>query len=383
MNSQRGVILIIVLWFIVIVSVLVATLASETRLSAKTVFHNKIGLQTWSDTLTALRLAEMELFILRMPMHPDNEEMQKPLSERINRAYRFNGQEIDLSYPAPKTVKVRIYDHSGRINLKRLSQHRFRELLKKIAGFGETEEDAQKLNELMDAWEDWKDSDDMKRANGAEEDEYKELEQPYKPRNGQIETLEEVLLIKGFDEVFKNVNLNTAFTVYGNKTSINPNLATREALAMIPGLTGNVINAILSQRREKELKSYNDIIELVDNNQEDLKEFSQARPWLSFSTSDYYTIAIQRNTQQDTVANDDNLEKSDKMPQIGENNSTRQETFQVKNERAFMVTVQLERSNNKLPKVLRVDPYGTLPDTRHSDMPLPEDKETTKSLFED
>ena len=380
MNSQHGVILIIVLWFIVIVSVLVGTLASETRLSAKAVFHNKMGLQTWSDTLTALRLAEMELFILKMPLHPDHEDMQKPLSERINRAYRFNGQVVDLAYPAPKTVKVRIYDHAGRINLRRISQHNLRELLKKIGGFGETEEDAQKLNELMDAWEDWKDSDDMKRANGAEKEEYKELEQPYKPRNGEIETLEEVLLIKGFDEIFKNISLNTAFTVYGTQTSINPNVATREALAMIPGLNSNVINAILSQRREKELKTYNDIMELVDNNQEDLKEFSKARSWLSFNTGNYYTIAIQQNTQQDVVAEDETSENTNEIPQ--ENPTTKQETFQVKNERAFMVTVQFEQGNDKLPKVLRVDPYGVLPDTRHSDV-VPSDEEgETKRLFE-
>jgi general secretion pathway protein K len=360
--SQRGAILIIVLWFVVIATIIVAVLASETRLSAKAVFYNKMGLQTWNDTLKTLRAAEMELlFNMDRTYEPPGVE-DIPLSERKKKKYRFDGRVVDLfHYPNPDRVTVRIYDHAGKI---KLSWPNLYKLLKK-----RLPNDPEKLSALKDAWDDWFDEDDDKRLNGAEKDYYETLSPPYEPRNDRkarnIETVEELLLIKGFAEVFKGVEISNAFTLYSNTNKIDPNLATREALMVLPGLDSETVNTILTKRREEEFKNKSDFNEFMEPEQ--LTEFWG---WVSIprgnvSRSRYYTIAIQvkkpeeiaklaETKEDDTVNTDKELEELDE--------TTSQQV--QKNQRAYMVTVET-RGKDKFPRILMVNPYGVLPDTHH------------------
>lgn len=356
-DRDRGAILIIVLWFIVIVTVIVAALASETRLSAKAVFHNKIGLETWNDTLQALRVAEMELLINRMPEPPGEETA---LSERKNKRYRFDGRVVDLAYPIPDTVSVRIYDHAGKINLIRLSKKHMRQLLEKHIG-----NDLEKLDALEDAWQDWIDRDDFKRANGAEKDYYETLDPPYEPRNDRLETVEEFLLIKGFAEILDGVEMDSAFTVYGNKSGVNPNLATREALMLLPGLDEDTVNIILIKRREKEFKSHKDFKDFMEPEQ-----LVEVKPWINFSTGNIYSIAVLVKPPEEVEtenANTDDLEEVDEKEEEEKKEDGAAQRQEI--QRAYMVTVQ-PRGFNQFPRILKVNPYGVLPDTRHEEMNL-------------
>ena len=369
-NSQRGIILIVVLWFVAIAIIMVAVLASEVRLSAKTVLHHKMGLQTWNDSIRALRAAEIELLINRMRDPPGTEDI--PLSERKNKRYRFDGRVLKLAYSIPKTVDVRIYDHAGKINIQRLSKQRLRKLLEKRIG-----NDVEKLDALLDAWQDWTDSDDLKRINGAEEDYYAELSPPYKPRNSRIETVEEILLIKGFAKAFKGVEMDTAFTVYGSTSGINPNLATREALMLLPGISGGTVDTILTKRREKEFKSYKDFNEFMEP-----EELVKLRSWVNFSTSTFYTIAIQAKKTEDIAKLNEDDEDSEDELDIDETSEQVDNPLSSpqgeENQRAYMVTIQ-PRGFNQLPKILMINPYGVLPNTSHEKIPL--DEEDKKSSF--
>jgi general secretion pathway protein K len=355
-NSQSGAILIIVLWFVMFISVLVATLASETRLSARAVFYNKEALKDWAHTLQALRAAEMEIMMARMPASPDDEERKEFEFEGKRKwIYRFNGQALKLAYPVSDNVTVRIYDNAGKINIQRLSRQQMHQLLKKRIG-----DDEEKLQALEDAWEDWIDGDDLKRVEGAEKEYYEELDPPYQPRNSRLETVEEILLIKGFAEVFKGIALDTVFTMYSNISGVNPNLATKEVLMLIPGLNEGIINEILARRQEEDFNSRQDFNEIAEPEQ--LVEFL---PWINFSTGNEYTISIQSG---ETVLADDS-ENSEE--------TTQEETrlpapADGKNVRAFMVTVQA-RGYRNIPKVLIVNPYGVVPNTAHERLPSKEE----------
>lgn len=356
---SQGAILIIALWFIAIITVMVATLATETRLSAQVVFHHQQALQQWIDTLDALHKAEMELIVARLPPDPDSEEMRLPVSERKNTYYRFDGRELTLAYPAAKGITIRIFDHAGKINLQRLSRTQFRDILEKYIGEGEPA----KLDELQDAWEDWIDRDDAKRMNGAEKDYYEKLTPPYEPRNGRIETVKELSLIKGMDEVFKELDMETAFTIYGDITGINPNLASHEALSQIPGLDEESIKEILTRRRTKEFKDNSDFNEFMQPEQ-----LAQFLPWINFSTSNYYTIAIQLNTDEEEQPIQEN--ETTKADEIDENKDKKDEedipttTRKKQPQYAYMVTLQV-MGTNQIPKILLVNPYGILPDNSY------------------
>jgi len=65
--------------------------------------------------------------------------------------------------------------------------------------------------ELVDALLDWRDQDGETRSEGAEQDYYDTLPQPYTVRNGPLRTIEEALLIKGFN----------AGVVYGEDANLN------------------------------------------------------------------------------------------------------------------------------------------------------------------
>ncbi len=56
--------------------------------------------------------------------------------------------------------------------------------------------------ERVDALLDWRDGDDNARSSGAESSYYLELPDPYSPRNGPFSTLDELLLVKGFDRKY-------------------------------------------------------------------------------------------------------------------------------------------------------------------------------------
>ena len=363
-SPQQGVILIIVLWFIAIVIVMVAALASEVRLSAKIVLHNKIALESWGDILYALNVAQMEVTNFQKLL-PLNDEEEIPLEEQRKPEYRFNGQILELAYPIPDTVTVRIYNHAGKINIPYLNKQQMRQLLEKQVG-----NEPDKLDALEDAWEDWIDRDEMKRANGAEKEYYETLSPPYEPRNSRLEVVEELLLLKGFKNVFKGLEIDPIFTIYGrrrNSVSINPNLATREALMMIPGLNDETVTTILTKRREKDLK-WGDLKEFIEP-----EDFSKVRSWFSFSTSKFYTIAIQTKKPEEILkAKSEEDSREIEEPDLPKKEVTTSLTQSHEYQRAYMVTLKVKRFD-RFPHVLMVEPYGILPDTRHENILLDEE----------
>jgi len=91
-------------------------------------------------------------------------------------------------------IRYGIEDESARINLNTLIViDRFlpgtaRELLMALPGMDES---------IADAILDWMDSDDEPREYGAEADYYLALNPPYSPKNGPLESIEELLLVRG------------------------------------------------------------------------------------------------------------------------------------------------------------------------------------------
>lgn len=85
---------------------------------------------------------------------------------------------------------------------------------------------------------DWIDPDEEEREGGAESSYYQQLKQPYRSKNGRLDALEELLLIKGMTMEALNsirpyvtlwnsgkINLNTASSIVLNALGLEPNLA--------------------------------------------------------------------------------------------------------------------------------------------------------------
>ena len=96
--------------------------------------------------------------------------------------------------------------------------------------------------------------------------------------------------------MFEGIDLDSAFTIYGNNRQVNLNLATREAMLLLPGLTPNLIDDLRAVRARDSFSNRGEIGEVIPF--ENLTELS---PWLSNETSDFYTIYVYRRPAPATL----------------------------------------------------------------------------------
>lgn len=343
MNKQRGTVIIIVLWTSVLLTVLVTAMAAKVRLSARTALHNQAGVTSWMQSMEALRFAEMELMMERMPRPIGEVREETEEGELRSPAYRFNGQPLNLSYGQNENIVVRIYDHAGKINLNRIPRRNMQLLIQKL--LGGIDADPQDTQDLLAAWTDWTDLNDLEGLNGAEEDYYLDLEQPYTPRNNpELDSVEEILHVRGFAELLEGINLDAAFTIYGNSRTVNLNLATREAMRLLPGLDDELIETIIAYREIEDISNRGEIAEIIPF--ENLQELSS---WVGNNTSNIYSVfSYPKIAIADTGQG---LFDAEGYP-INPDPVTQ----------AYTEVIEV-RSYNSLPRVYNVNPYGHLPDT--------------------
>ena len=334
MRQQRGSVIIIVLWTTILLTILVTVMAGKVQLSARTAFHNREAATDLARIGSAMNRAEMELILETMqrpidyiPETDEDGNFREPRN-------RFNGQPLDLQYPAGEDMVVRIYDHAGKINLNNMRGGEMRLLIEKRLG---PDADRQQVDDLVTAWGDWTDLNDQPGINnGAEKDYYASLDTPYAPRNNsELDSVEELRLIRGFDELFKDVNLDAAFTVYGNTQTVNLNLATREAMQLLPGLNDELIEEIIAYRERKDFRNKPDVGSILP-----VENFVELSPWIGSNTSSYYSVFVYPKAQQ----KDAGQEQDDPVTQ------------------AYMQVMEI-RGFRERERVYQVDPYGRLPDT--------------------
>ena len=102
-------------------------------------------------------------------------------------------------------------NESGKVNLNRASEP----LLKMMLNNFEIE-DADK-NIIVDSIMDWRDKDNLHRLNGAEDDYYLSLPQPYKCKNGDFTSIDELLLVRGVTPEIFYGGLKDMVSVYQDK----------------------------------------------------------------------------------------------------------------------------------------------------------------------
>lgn len=340
---QRGSVLIIVLWTSVLLTVLVTAMASKVRLSAQTVMHNQDASEDWAGLMSAVSQAEMELVLNLMAQPVDFQPELTEEGETRSPQYKFNGQAIDLHYPVDEDIVVRIFDHSGKINLNRIPRRNMQMLIEKR--LGGLDADPEQVQDLLSAWTDWTDLNDLEGLNGAEEEYYQSLPQPYSPRNNpELDTVEEILHIRGFAELFAGVNLDAAFTVYGNERTVNLNLATREAMELLPGLNTEIIENIIAYREQEDINGRPEVAEIIPF--ENLQELST---WISENKSQIFSVFVYPRADHDEATLERLLEEQEF---VNPDPVTQ----------AYMEIIEV-RSWNSLPRIYKIDPYGRLPDT--------------------
>ena len=96
------------------------------------------------------------------------------------------------------SFEVRIMDHSGKIPVNKVIEgERYEALLKRFLGLEEFGLDSEEVGNLIDAIKDWIDADNEVTKFGAENGYYQALDRPYTCKNAPLDSMEELLLVKG------------------------------------------------------------------------------------------------------------------------------------------------------------------------------------------
>ncbi|HEX2965469.1 MAG TPA: helix-hairpin-helix domain-containing protein [Syntrophorhabdaceae bacterium] len=180
----------------------------------------------------------------------------------------------------------RLYDESGKININRMQNRTAVILNNLIVNLGTPKEQA---DIIVDSISDWIDGDNLARLNGAESEYYQSLPNPYDAKNARLDTLEELMMVKGMtaDILFgtkERKGLIQFLTVYSRMDRINMNAAPKEVLMALPDVTEEIADRIVERRQSIEFKSIQDIQMIEGIN------YRALAPFVDIGESNVYTI---------------------------------------------------------------------------------------------
>ncbi|MEK7332826.1 MAG: hypothetical protein AAB017_05560 [Nitrospirota bacterium] len=145
-------------------------------------------------------------------------------------------------------LEIKITDEGSKVNINFADGTR----LKKVLDYVGIPPDSQQ--EIVDSILDWRDPDKEHHLSGAEDDYYESLDPAYKAKNRNLDSVEELLLVKGFKPGYlygsKDIRPIYDLITTSGDGSININTVSREVLEMT-GTGSDVIDAIFKQRTKE------------------------------------------------------------------------------------------------------------------------------------
>lgn len=224
-KPQRGIALVLVLWVCVLITVLLASFSLSVRVEA-------LQGRNLLDSTRARYAAESGLHRAAYELRGNNPETR----------WIADGRPYEFDFDSAK-IKVELYDETGKIDLN------VADLPTLSALFGSAGLELEEAEAVAAAVMDWRDPDDLITTNGAEASEYEAAERPYKPRNAPFETVSEVQQVLGMSfELYRE--LEPLVTIYSGRAQPNPAFASPEVLALIPGMTPDLIALFVQQRQQ-------------------------------------------------------------------------------------------------------------------------------------
>ena len=259
-KNQRGIALLTVLWVLTVLMVIVFSFSYMARTEALSTLSFKEGMEKRFLAEAGVERGILELFYRRVNI---NKVLPEDLEVWKTDGSPYSGQVGDGGY------SVKIFDESGRLYLN-APPEQLEQLLRNL--IGNLGFEGTTLDTIVDSILDWKDKDDLHRLHGAESDYYQSLPSPYKAKNSNFDTLEELLLVKGVTRELlygagKQKGLIDFLTVHGKTNKININAASREVLLAVPGMTADMVEEIITFRQKQEIKNIQEIGGTVAKNQ--------------------------------------------------------------------------------------------------------------------
>lgn len=226
-NKQSGIALIVVLWMIMVMMTLVASLVYATRTETSMVDYTRRTAQARAIADAAAHYAVMQLFL------PNKD-----------RDLKLGGAPLLWAYEGAK-VEIRVVGENGLIDINYASPALLQLILK------QTGMEEQAIARMLDILEDFRDVDDLKRLNGAEDGDYKNAGLPFGAKDAPFERIEELQQVLGMTPQLYQV-LTRYLTVNSGAKGINPMLAPRQTLLLLAEGDAAKVDAYIQKREEAE-----------------------------------------------------------------------------------------------------------------------------------
>lgn len=268
MKNERGIVLIIVMWAMLVLMVLAAELSVSSRIEGRTT--NVYQQDTATYYLATAGIHRVMYRVLRAQQQGRNllnmgiggqfgQARGGGLGQAQGGQNTQGGEEEDVWLRADGRWKkeefgaggywVRVIDEAGKINLNQVDEATLRQTFVNL-GFD------QETGELLtDTIQDWRDTDPLVRLHGAESDYYQSLPIPYPAKDGPFDSLDELLLIRGVTPALfygrEGTALQKIFTVYnGGGGSVNLLTANALVLRAVLGVDADAARNLVQRRAE-------------------------------------------------------------------------------------------------------------------------------------
>lgn len=266
-DNQKGIALMAVLWVLVLLIALATEFAFSMKMEVNTTRNYKEDTESYYLSKAGLNLALAELFkeakfhsihgehgwiTGKIAASTPNETTQSPGQEKSDAEQttgqeELEGEEVVQDFDIVNRTDIElengsitytIRDENGKISINSASKTTLDKLLL-YSGI----EDKIERSTISDSILDWIDTDKNHRLNGAEDDYYRTQNPPYYAKNGPIETIDELLKIRGITEEIlygskdnndenKKLGIADHLTIYKIST-VNPNTASEEVLNIL------------------------------------------------------------------------------------------------------------------------------------------------------
>jgi general secretion pathway protein K len=227
---QSGVALVMVLWILLLVTISTGAytlMARMDQLEAHTVM--------WGTRARMGAEAGVNLAVLALR---DPDELTRWIPD--GRGYELQYRDVRL--------EIKVTDERGKLDINSANEVTMQQM---FLGHGLEQEQAIYLAAAM---QDWKDSDDIERMNGAELETYQSSGLEVGPGNRSFVMVEELLQILGMSWEFYQ-RLEPGLTVFSEANTPDPAFAPVEALLALPDMTMDDALNFIEERHSQDAGS--------------------------------------------------------------------------------------------------------------------------------
>ncbi len=263
LKTENGFILIAVLWISLLLSIFALNLSTKSRLKGVQVLNIESRLYNNEALHSGLSRGYHEYLKYRE---------NRTLLDKREEWESLTGNTLDLWHPRYEPymievgdvkVAVRIKNTQGRLNVNQVDVHLLQEVVS-LCGASPGVETTSVTNSILD----WIDQDDLTRPEGAEKDHYLSLQDPYLPKNSDIENMGELLLIKGITrDIFfgteEHPGLVHFFSTQGSNEKMDINSAAPETFSVLGDLPQEVVQDIIDKRTGEKISDLSQLADII------------------------------------------------------------------------------------------------------------------------